>query len=318
MTKTYSSYRAFWGDALRLDGAVTMLVIRPVLVFTVWAFALSVIHKVNWMPNLDLGVAPFEAAGAALGVFLALRVNGSYDRWWEGRKLWGGIVNQSRSLAISALTYGPEEDAWRDRISRRIAAFGHVSRRSLRNEREMPEVATLLGHKEMTMLATSDHMPSTLIRLIANDLRVGLEGFFFLQADGQRIQLIDHLGGCERILKSPMPLAYVIQVRRYVFLFLASLPFALFGKVRADLILWLPALATGLAAYAFLALDKIASELQYPFDRRRVSSLPLDEISAGIERNVMSLLDPRLAALYGQVYAATPTSKPTAETWETP
>jgi putative membrane protein len=97
---------------------------------------------------------------------------------------------------------------------------------------------------------------------------------------------------------------------------LASLPFALFGKVREDTVLWLPALATALAAYAFLALDKIASELQYPFDPRRVSALPLDEISATIEKNVMGLLDPQFASLYGQMPRSPSKNKPSAETWE--
>src|SRR3954454_12305781 len=94
--------------------------------------------------RLALEEAPYEVAGAALGLLLVFRTNAGYERWWEGRKLWGGIVNQSRSLALTALAHGPDDLDWRSRLVRWTAAFGHVSRRSLRRETDLPELIHLI------------------------------------------------------------------------------------------------------------------------------------------------------------------------------
>src|SRR5262245_44383095 len=101
-------FRRFWRDVFALEGLATPHVLRRVLKFTLFAIAISAIHMLTHF-SLGLDVAPLEYAGAVLGVLLVLRTNAGYDRWWEGRKLWGGIVNQSRDLAIGAIAYGPDE-----------------------------------------------------------------------------------------------------------------------------------------------------------------------------------------------------------------
>ncbi len=147
-----------------------------------------------------------------LGLLLVLRTNAGYDRWWEGRKLWGAIVNQSRDLAVTALAYGPDDRAWRSEVVRWTASFGHVARRSLRGERTMPEVAALLGDDQAARIAAAPHMPGVVLLAIAALLRQArdrdddpLDGFAFLEIDRARSGLMDHLGGCERILSTPCP-----------------------------------------------------------------------------------------------------------------
>ncbi len=280
---------SFWIDALKLDGSAAWLVLPRVACFGVWALALATIHTHKYLPSLNIEVAPYEAAGAALGLLMVLRTNAGYDRWWEARKLWGGITNTTRSLAISATAYGSNDLQWRSRILRRIIVFAHVSRRSLRSERDLPEVATLVGPDETRMIAESDHMPSTVARLIALDLRSGLDDFTFLQTDALRVLLIELIGGCEKILKTPLPLAYAIEVRRFIFLFLLTLPFVLFQQISMERVLWLAPLVTVLVAYPLLAIDKIGHELQEPFFIHRLNHLPLDEFTSTIERNVLAL-----------------------------
>ena len=106
-----------------------------------------------------------------------------------------------------------------------------------------------------------------------------------------RIALIDHIGGCERIMRSPLPLAYSVEVRRFIFLFLLTLPFALFNKTDPVRALWLAPLIEVIAAYAFLAVDKIGYELQQPFATYRLNHLPLDDYTAMIEANVLATFD---------------------------
>ena len=239
-----------------------------------------------------MAVAPYEVAGAVLGLLLVLRTNAGYDRWWEARKLWGGIVNQSRNLATHGLAYGPADADWRRRFVAWTAAFGHAARGSLRGEPDCPEVAALLGADEARRVAAADHAPGYVALRLAGLLREatdahGMDRVAFLQADRERALLIDHVGACERILKTPLPLAYSIKIRRFLVLFLVTLPFGLLDEVPSH---WLIPVITVLVAYPVVGLDQIGIELQNPFSKAKLNHLPLDDITATIERNVKGLL----------------------------
>lgn len=108
----------------------------------------------------------------------------------------------------------------------------------------------------------------------------------FLAVDRERAQLIDHIGGCERILKTPLPLIHTIKLRRFIVLYLVWLPLAAVGELW-----WLPGLVTALVAYPLLGIDQIAVELENPFSSRNLSHLPLNDICETIERNLLALLE---------------------------
>jgi putative membrane protein len=249
----------------------------------------------HFQVKIGLEVAPLEIAGAALGLLLILRTNAGHDRWWEARKLWGGMVNQSRNVAIDALCYGPADQVWREEVVAWVAVFAHTARCSLRGERLSPEVARLVGASEAARIATSAHMPSFVALRLAELLREACERhqmdrFTFLQMDRERAALIDHIGACERILKTPLPRVYSIKIRRFVALFLLTLPLALLYRLDSD---WLVPFITMMVAYPLIALDQIGVELQNPFSTANLSHLPLDVISATIEQNVTGLLKER-------------------------
>lgn len=292
---TPPSGRDFWTEAFAWHGSVTPRVLPHVVLFGGFAAIVCVLTTFaerRFDVRLALEEAPFEIAGAALGLILIMRTNAGHERWWEARKLWGGIVNQSRNLAISALTYGPENEGWREGFVRWAAAFPHVARCSLRAQRALPEVAALLGPQAAEEISRSEHMPSTVALALADRLReacehFSMDRFAFMQIDRERAALIDHVGACERILKTPPPLVYVIKIRRFIALFLLMLPFALLHRIKAD---WLIPFITMLVSYPLLALDQIGLELQNPFEKQNLSHLPLGEISADIESNLLGLL----------------------------
>lgn len=218
-------------------------------------------------------------AGAALGLLLVLRTNAGNEQWWEARKLWGGIVNRCRHLGVVALAYGPGDDVWRRAILLRVAIFPHVARRSLREEGDLLEVTSLLGPAETGRINAARNPPLAMAMAIGELLRIGrddhgMDRLAFLQADCDLTALLDYVGGCERIQKTPLPRAYAIQIRRFIVAFLATLPFALLPKIGL-----LTPLATMLIAYPILALDKIGDDLQDPFSPRNLDHLPLDTIS---------------------------------------
>ncbi len=290
-----SDRNGFWRDAFALQGSVTPLVLPYVLTFGLFAAGICLFSWIcerafDWRFGLE--VAPHEIAGAALGLILILRTNAGYDRWWEARKLWGGIVNQSRNLAIGAVSYGPADQAWRDQFVRWASVFPHAARCSLRGERESPEIADLVGRENAEQIASADHMPSYVAWKLAVLLRAAcdhhqLNGFAFMQVDKERALLIDHIGACERILKTPLPLVYSIKIRRFITLFLFSLPLALLHRMSND---WLVPFITMLVAYPLISLDQIGVELQNPFAKQNLSHLPLGDISATIERNLAGIL----------------------------
>lgn len=284
---SFQTWQGFWREAFALHGSITPQVMLFVLAF---GLAASGICGVSWLVEklfqvqIALAIAPFEFAGAALGLLLVLRTNAGYDRWWEARVLWGGIRNQSRNLVIGAMAYGPTNSEWREKIVRWAAVFPHVARLSLRGELPSSEVANLVGPEDATQVATADHMPSFVALKLGDLLREACDR---LEMDRYAFIQVDHIGACERILKTPLPRVYSIKIRRFIVVFLLTLPFALLHRVDG---VWLVPLITMLVAYPLLSLDQIGVELENPFLTSNLSHLPLDDFSATIERNLLGVL----------------------------
>ncbi|MBA4105033.1 MAG: hypothetical protein C0485_04685 [Pirellula sp.] len=280
--------RDFWREVASLSGSVTPFVMKRIWVFGLYG------ALVWWVANFThvqtgLGVAPYEIIGVILTLVLVLRTNSGYDRWYEGRKLWGGIVNQSRNLAVVGTAYGPEDAGWRSAFLRWTAAFPHLARHKLRGERDFSDLNELLTSDEIDQLERAEHPPLfsslQIARLLQSARRnEAMDGFAFMRADDQRAQLIDHIGACERILATPLAKVVSIKVRHFIFLYLALLPLAIVDKSGM-----LTPFLTMLIAFPLLALDQIGIELENPFSVLRLSHLPLDEISHKIQGNVMAL-----------------------------
>lgn len=282
--------RLFWTEALTVAGSALPLVMPRALLFGLFALAVTAVDLSTRLPDLNIEITPFEVAGGVLSLLLVLRTNAGYERWWEGRRIWGDIVNRSRNLAVAALGYGPDDPAWRREIVGRTAAFAHAARQSLRGERTAKDLGRLLGDEAGRVLA-AEHMPTAVAGLIADSLRDardrgGLDGFALLRTDPERGALIDDIGACERIIKTPLPLAYRVEIRRILILFIAAIPFAVVRRL-----FWLTPIATVMIALPLLAIDKIGTELQDPFSKDSLNHLPLDEICATIEGNLLSMLD---------------------------
>ena len=289
-------FSTFWREAFSWRGSIAPHVILNVLFFGIVAAIIVWVEQmlVGNGSSVGLPVAPFEIAGAALGLLLVLRTNAGYDRWWEARKLWGGIVNQSRNLVISGLSYGPSDPAWRREFVIWAAVFPHVMLRGLRRETEQPQVQRLLGDNVARELTQANHPASIVSAHLARMLRSAYEQgalteFAFLQVDRERATLIDHLGGCERILNSPLPLAYSINIRRFIAVFLATLPFVLIHRLSSN---WFAPMLTMLVAYPVIAIDSLGVELQNPFSKSNLGHLPLDGLCDMIEANTLAMLKP--------------------------
>ncbi|WP_010584614.1 bestrophin family protein [Schlesneria paludicola] len=284
---------SFWFDVFPRDPLshkYVRHVLKSLLPFVGVGIAVYVLDRFTPV-TMDIGIAPYEMAGAVLGVFLVLRTNSGYDRWWEARKLWGGITNQCRSMATAAAAYGTDP-VWKAEIICWITLFAHATRRHLRGEHELPEAMRLLRGPLAAEVPRSPHPPQMIAMHLARLLREGSESgqlpdAILMQMERDRVSLLDYMGGCERIVKTPIPRAYNTIIRQFLVLFLVTLPFGIIQKVT-----WMTPFVTAFVGFPLLALDEIGTELQNPFALSQVNHLPLGQICQTIEDNLRELLPP--------------------------
>lgn len=291
---TLRSRTSFWHEAFALHGSIAPSIISRVAVFGVAATV--IVGMARYLENqlqtqFQLDVTHLELAGAALGVLLVFRTNLGYERWWEARKLWGGIVDRTRNFTIGAMAYGPRDAEWREQVARWTASFPHVVRHSLRRERPGKSVVQLLGQDATDKIAAAQHMPAFVALKLGHLLRdarerLGLDAFSFQQIDRERALMVDNVGGCERILNTPAPQAYSLKIRHFLTLLLLFLPLTLLHRFTSN---WPIPLITMIAAYPLLSLDQLGVELQNPFTTENLSHLPLDGLSDTIENHVMGI-----------------------------
>lgn len=296
-------YPSFITSALAIHGSVTPKVLKQVLAATIYASFISFLSV--FMPWLSIPISPFEYAGLVMGLILVFRVNAGYDRWWEARKLWGAIVNNSRNLAVIICNYvRPTEQEHIQRLIGYIAATPFLMKNNLRKYDSVREIKHLLDTNTYDELQRSKHKPMFTSSKIAGYLAFLLEKnainqFSFLKAEENRAQILDCHGACERILNTPMPFVMAIKSRRFILLFLLILPIAL-----VNYSVYINPLVTALVAYALFSLDQIGVELQNPFSEEQLSHLPLNEICDGIEKNLAEIYtnsDSNLAHLHGKL-----------------
>lgn len=288
MTSNREEYPGFFRNALTWSGSITPKIIGLVFAFSLHSLIITYFFIDH--PALAFDIGPFEISGAAIGLLLVLRTNAGYDRWWEARKLWGNIVNQSRNLCISALRYGPDDIEWKKSLIRWTAAFSIIAKYYLRKEKEETLELYFLTEKERKQLQTSPHSPnyaaSQLAHLLAIAKEQKLDGFSFLSMEEERRALVDSLGGCERILNTPIPRVLAINVRFFILVFLLSVPFVLVQKVG-----WYTPLFMLIVTYPLLSLDQIGVELQNPFKIQNLSHLPLNETVSNLVKELLELLE---------------------------
>lgn len=291
-----TEYEGFLRGALSWQGSVTPRILSSLLVMSCFPLLIASLDHF-WKPLPHLDVTPFEYTGAVLGLVLVFRTNAGHERWWEARKLWGGIVNQSRNLVIATLNYGEPPNSltqpkpWQNEIVTWTIVFAVTVKESLRSSHNLEPLSDLIPTEELEALKAAPHMPLYATHKIASLIQYArltqqIDGLTFNVLEKQRGLLVDHLGGCERILKTPMPLVYGIKARRFILLFLLLLPFSLLEKLGFSMV-WV----FWLIAYPLLSLDRIGIELQAPFDTKSLSHLPLDSICDSIKLHCLALLN---------------------------
>jgi len=278
----------FWRDVLSIHNNVAPLVALRVLGFGVYAFLVSLIHSYRGWEPAEVTVVEFT--GVFLAMMLVLRSNSGYDRWWEARRLWAGLVNQGRNLVMSALSFGPRDARWREQLCRWTAAYAHVCRDSIRSLPTSRRVIELIGPEAAARMDAAPHRPSyvahVLAEMIGDAMRSGyINTAIFRQLELQRTLLVDYMGGCERILGTRFPRIHRTMLGQFMILYLLAFPFAIVSHG-----LWSECILTMAVAFSLFSLDQVARELGNPFSLNNRSHLPLDEIARGLDEQLMGML----------------------------
>jgi ion channel-forming bestrophin family protein len=247
----------------------------------------------NKIIDLDFKSSPFATLGLALGIFLGFRNNESYNRYWDGRKIWGRLVNVSRTFVRQVSTYvtAPEGEfkEIQKNMAYRMIGYVHGFRHHLRDTKPFEDITPFLGAEESQALDGQKNIPMSIAQKTGMELKAlwqkgYLTEFHLKQLDDSLTEMLAIQGGCERIRATPIPHVYTVLIHRLTTFYCLSLPLGIAAQAGA----WTP-VVTFLVSYAFFGLDDLGEELKDPFGIE-LNDLPLCAINRTIEINLKQLI----------------------------
>lgn len=274
-----------WQLLYILRGSILPAVAPKVLAIFVLAIGVSALGEL-WHPAgiARVSVAPFSLVGLVLTIFLSFRNNACHERWWEGRRQWGQLIVETRSLARQCAVLLPGDPARRTRVLRNAIGFAHALTARLRGT-DM-QAAARPWIDDAQALASRQNTPDLLLTRISADLaaahRAGAIDSILHTMLEQRITAMAGIqAACERIVGTPLPFAYTLLLHRCAWLFCVLLPFGLVATLG-----WATPVVSAVLAYAFFGLDRLGDETEEPFGTEP-NDLALDAIVRTIEIDLL-------------------------------
>jgi len=223
--------------------------------------------------------------GLMLGLLLVFRTNTAYDRWWEGRKLWGQLVNESRNFAVKIETCVRAEQRDKIELADRLSAFAVALKEHLRGGCKLQDLAPFRDSTDHPK-----HVPAYIVARIYDRLErwrlaEQLGGFELLFLDRHAAALLDVCGACERILKTPISGGYRRFIQQSIGVYVLTLPWGL-----VDTVGWWTAPVTMVVAYMMIGIEVLAEQAEDPFGTDP-DDLPLDAICATIDRSLDEIIE---------------------------
>ena len=280
---------------LTMRGSIMSSIWKSLAITTLLAIFVTWTHGELWHHKIRLTITPFTLMGLPLAIFLGFRNNSAYDRYWEGRKLWGELVLRSRNFARQCLSLVDDDTGTaaaqqlRTRMIRRTIAFAHALRHNLRRSDAANDVAPHLDPAEWAALRPRVNLHQALMLEMGADLarcrRAGLvDSMRAATLDATLSAMVATAASCERIKNTPVPFSYTLLLHRTAYLYCFLLPFGL-----VDSIGYMTPLVVAIVAYTFYGLDALGDEIEEPFGLSP-NDLPLDAICRAIEIDMRDAL----------------------------
>ncbi|MFL9843429.1 bestrophin family protein [Flavobacterium rhizosphaerae] len=222
--------------------------------------------------------------GFVISLLLVFRTNTAYDRWWEGRRMWGALVNNTRNLAIKiAVMVQDKEDKML--FKKLIPAYAHVLNQHLKDE----DISHELFDGESLLPGHYKHKPNQVAKNIMAHVNTlykkgSITGDQLITLNAEVQSLTDICGACERIKNTPIPYSYSAFIKKFIFIYVMSLPFGYVFQLGYYII---PVVM--FVFYVLASLELIAEEIEDPFGND-ANDLPLDKISENIQKNIEELI----------------------------
>lgn len=226
--------------------------------------------------------------GFAISMLLVFRTNTAYDRWWEGRRLWGSLVNNSRNLSVKLAAVLNDDASCRKFFAQLIPTFCFGLKAHLQSE----TLAWQLDenpHPEIPHFDKAGHVPNQIVKKLMGKLqelqreqKISPEQMLLINPEIS--SFLDICGACERIKNTPIPYSYSVFIKKFIFLYVLTLPI---GLVFSLGYLVIPVVV--FVFYVLGSLELIAEEIEEPFGKD-ANDLPLQRMCENIKRNVEEIL----------------------------
>lgn len=288
--------RHSWLATVTVGGVALPHIWTRVLIVTAISIVVTVVYREVPALHISISATPFTLIALPLGIFLGFRNNTAYDRFWEGRKLWGSLVNTARSLTrqiITLMEVQPEATESTPEATRAqevamvhmLIAYVHSLRHHLRDSDPFPTLERLLPAEEVARFRGEENVPIAILQRLAGQMvearrKHWIHPLHVPVIEQSLVALTDIQGGCERIKSTPIPYSYTVLMHRLVAIYCGLLPFGL-----AETINWATPVVVLFVSYALFGLDAIGDEVEQPFGLDP-NDLPLSTISRAVEVNL--------------------------------
>jgi putative membrane protein len=261
-----------------------------------WLLIWDIIVTVDFMlyleRKLSLPSMPLTLLGSALVVLTSFRNSSAYNRWWEARTLWGSLVNNSRSYARQVLTLMEDGNQSLNPLKvvllRRHVAFVKCLSAHLKKEEPADSIIDLIGEEAFARRHDTNNFPNDLLNgsaaMISREYMSGkLDSIRLARLESTMVEISNCQGGMERIANTPLPYPYVAFPRLFITLFCLIVPIGLVEELG-----WFTPLASTVVGFMLLAIEKIGTDLQSPFQASE-HEIQMVQLCENIEKNLESM-----------------------------
>ncbi|RQO30788.1 hypothetical protein DBR32_08680 [Taibaiella sp. KBW10] len=287
-SKTWFDFKFLLSKADTLRKMLPILIMTFIYCGVIAYLEIEVLElsKNSWVKNINL---LHSTLGFVISLLVVFRTNTAYDRWWEGRKLWGSLVNNSRNLAIKLSAVLESEDKeYRNFFKKYIPMYAESLRLHLQSESTRLSL-DMKEHPELHVLEKDKHIPNQVAKLLYLKLQQMfkekiLTEAHFITLNNEISSFTDICGGCERIKNTPIPYSYNSFIKRFIAVYIITLPIGYvfqLGYYVAPLVTFI--------AYVLGSLELIAEEIEDPFGGDP-NDLPLQKISNNIHKHINEIL----------------------------
>jgi ion channel-forming bestrophin family protein len=277
--------------ALQIRGSVIPTILPRVIVCSGVGIIAALIDSYGFsLPEEILGTV---TSNVSYNLLLVFRTNTAYERYWEGRKVWGGIVinslNLGRKIKLIVIENSPIERQNKIDAMRLLSAFAIATKLHLRSQPPNSELESLLTQSQYAQLKDIKNIPLKITFWIGEylkkqQLNKRLTTDESIAISNNLDSMVEAIIGCDRIRKTPIPLAYAIYLKRLLLIYCFILPFQLVNELN-----WWAIPVVTLLSFILLGVEEIGNQIEDPFGSDD-NDLPIEEICNTVVKNIEDLI----------------------------